>query len=136
MLAADNRAKRWTDRVLPRTGLPAVLYFLAVVALLNVGPRLAAPRPGLALFGIASLAAGLWCSLNFWRCRHAHCLITGPGWTLVALLSFAGVAVGRSLVGHAEGPIFDAVLALGLAFELGWRQARGSHAVARDGQPG
>lgn len=136
MLAADSRAKRWTDRLLPRTGAAAVLFFLAVLGLLNLSPLLAGPRLGTALFGIGSLAAGLWCSLNFWRCRHAHCLITGPGFTLVALLSFTGAALGRSLVAGNEGWIFDAVLALGILFELAWRQARGSNAVTRHARAG
>ncbi|MEA2504692.1 MAG: hypothetical protein QOG36_1735, partial [Actinomycetota bacterium] len=26
--------------------------------------------------GLAGLAAGTWCGLNFWRCRQAHCLVT------------------------------------------------------------
>lgn len=135
-LAADTPAKRWTDRLLPRTGPPAVLYFLAVLALLNLGPVLGGPRLGLALFGVGSLAAGLWCILNFWRCRHAHCLITGPGFSLVALLSFTGVAVGRTLVAGAEGWIFDAVLALGILFEIAWRQVHGDKAVAREARTG
>lgn len=34
---------------------------------------------------------GTYCLLNYWQCRETHCAITGPGWTLAALLGFAAV---------------------------------------------
>lgn len=130
MLPADTHVKRLVDRALPRTGLPAVLYFAVIVVLLNVGPPLVTVRLNLALIGVASLAAGAWCSLNFWRCRHAHCVITGVGWSLLALFSLAEAALGRSLIAGYEDGVFLVVLGLGLAFEAVWRRAHGSNAIA------
>lgn len=83
-LAAAIRVKRWADRLLPRAGMPAVLVFL----------------------------------------------------TVIALLSFTGVAVGRSLAAGAEGWSFDAVLALGILFEITWRQVHGNTAVTREARAG
>ncbi len=42
-LEADTRVKRFVDRALPRSGAQGVPYLVAVIALLNVGPRLAGP---------------------------------------------------------------------------------------------
>lgn len=136
MLPADTLAKRLVDRLLPRTGLPVVLYFVAVFVLLNLGPPLVTARLNLALIGVASLAAGLWCSLNFWRCRHAHCVITGAGWSLLALFTFGEAAWGRSLIAGGEDAVFFAVLALGIGFEGVWRRIHGSNAVAGTGRAG
>jgi hypothetical protein len=66
-----------------------------VVGLLSVAAQFSV-RPALVVDGLAGLAAGGWCSLNFWRCRHAHCLITGPGW-----LAFGVFALAKAIVGHS-----------------------------------
>jgi hypothetical protein len=77
-LVADTPLKRRADVL--RTGtLGAIGIVVVVVGLLNLAAHLPA-RPALAVDALAGLAAGGWCSLNFWRCRHAHCLVTGPGW--------------------------------------------------------
>jgi hypothetical protein len=68
---------------------------------------------------VAALA-GAWCGLNFWRCRHAHCMITGTGWAALAGLAFAEATIGRSLIWGDEQLIFLAVLAAGLVFEALW----------------
>src|SRR5215469_16193101 len=66
-LPADTALKRRVDAMMPRSGLPLVVFFGAVFVLLNIGVVL--PRQlDLAAVGVASLAAGAWCSLNFWRC--------------------------------------------------------------------
>jgi hypothetical protein len=44
-----------------------------VIALLVTAPNLPL-RGELAMDGLAALAAGAWCGLNFWRCRLARCL--------------------------------------------------------------
>jgi len=128
-LPADTPAKRWVDRWQPRTGWPVIVYFGAVVALLNLATHVPT-APGLALDGLAALAAGGWCALNFWRCRHAHCLITGAGWLTLSLFSVAEAALGRSVISGTEGLVFLGVLATGLVFEAVWYLARGSNAVA------
>jgi hypothetical protein len=63
LLPADTPLKRRIDRLMPRTGFPVAIYYGAVVALLALAgilPR----RPGLAVDGLAALAAGSWCALK------------------------------------------------------------------------
>jgi hypothetical protein len=77
----------------------------------------------------AALLAGAWCGLNFWRCRHAHCAVSGTGWLALSALGFAGAGIGRSLVGGYDELVFIGVLAIALAFEGLWYHARGTNAV-------
>ncbi|HTT89374.1 MAG TPA: hypothetical protein VMF65_07435 [Acidimicrobiales bacterium] len=126
-LFADTKAKRLVDRVIVGA-VPALVVLAVVVALLNVAPHLPL-RAALVLVGLAALAAGGWCSLNFWRCRHAHCLVTGPGWLGFGVFCFAEAGVGHSLIGGYEQPAFLGILALGVAFEAGWRSVTGTNAV-------
>jgi hypothetical protein len=134
-LPADTAVKRRADRVLPRTGIPAVLYCAAVVALLFMAPQLP-ERGNLMLDGLAALLAAAWCGVNFWRCRHAHCLVTAPGWLALSALAVTGAVLGHSLISGYEQPVFLAVLFASVVFELGWSLARGSNAVGRRGRPG
>lgn len=127
-LPADTRLKRWVDRVLPRTGLPALLYLALVIGLLNLAPHLPR-RAELGADGLAALVGGSWCLLNYWRCRHAHCLVTAPGWLALAGFSWLEAGLGRSVIGGNEQLVLLAVLVLGLAFEGGWYLARGTNAV-------
>ena len=127
-LPADTALKRRADRLLPRSGWAAALYCAAVVALLNLAPHLP-ERGNLAVDGLAALAAAAWCGLNFWRCRHAHCIVTSTGWAALSLLAFAGAVVGHSLIGGYEQPVFLVVLAAAIVFEVAWRLARGSNAI-------
>jgi hypothetical protein len=127
-LPADTPAKRWVDRLLPRTGIPLLLYFAAIVALLNISPHLPL-RGALAVDGLAALLGGGWCSLNFWRCRHAHCLVTGAGWLLLAALSFAEAGLARSLIAGHEQLVLLGILGASLGFEALWTWLRGGNAI-------
>lgn len=128
-LPADTELKRRADRLLPRSGVPFVLFFAAVVGLLNVGVILSV-RLDLAAVGVASLCAGGWCAVHFWRCRHAHCVITGTGWLALAGFTLVEAGLGRSLIHGDEGLVFLGVLAAGLVFEGVWYVARGTNAVS------
>ena len=128
-LPADTPLKRRIDRLLPRSGVPAVACFAAVIGLLILAPHLPM-RADLAADGLAALAGSAWCGLNFWRCRHAHCAVTGAGWLALSALAFFGAGLGHSLIGGYEQPVFLAVLAAALAFEAAWRWTRGTSAVA------
>jgi hypothetical protein len=127
-LPADTAFKRRVDRVQPRRGVGVVVFFAAVVVLINVGQFLPR-RADLATLGLAALLAGGWCALNFWRCRHAHCALTGPGWLALAAFTFAEAAVGHSLIGGDEPLVFMVVLGLGLLFEAGWYLRRGTNSL-------
>jgi hypothetical protein len=132
-LPADTPAKRWVDRW-RSTGAATALYYAAVIALLLLAPYLRA-RAELAVDGIAALAAGGWCAVNFWRCRHAHCLVTGVGWLALSGLAFVEAGIGRSLISGDEQVVFLAVLFAGLAFEAAWFLARGTNALTAAAYP-
>lgn len=126
-LPADTSLKRAADIV--RVGnIAAVGVLMVVIGLLNLAAHLPL-RPSLAVDGLAALVAGGWCSLNFWRCRHAHCLITGPGWLALAVFAFIEAGVGHSVIGGNEQLVFLAVLGVALAFEGAWYLRRHTNAV-------
>lgn len=128
-LPADTPLKRRVDAVTPRSGLPLVIFFAVVVVLLNVGAVLPR-RLDLVAVGAASLAAGGWCAVNFWRSRHTHCAVTGPGWLALAGFAFVEAGLGRSLIHGDEGLVFLGVLGAGLVVE-GVRYAiRGTNAIS------
>ena len=127
-LPADTAAKRVVDRLLPRAGWPACAYFMAVAALWTLASHLAS-RPSLVVAGMASLAGGTWCGLNFWRCRHAHCAVTGAGWLALAGFTGAEAILGHSVIGGFESIVFLGTLGGGVVFEAGWNVARGGPAV-------
>lgn len=127
-LPADTALKRRVDRILPSSGVPLIVFFAVVIALLNVGILLPT-RLDLFAVGLAAVAAGSWCSANFWRTRHAHCVMTGAGWLALAVFSFLETGLGRSLIHGDEGLVFLGVLAAGLVFEGAWYIGRGTNAV-------
>jgi hypothetical protein len=133
LLVADTRLKRWVDGLLPRTGGAALLFWAGFIALLNLAPRLPV-RGDLLVDGIATLIGGAWCSLNFWRCRHAHCLVCGAGWLALSLFSFAEAGIGRSLASGKESLVLFGIAAAGLIFEAVWTRVQGSNAVLRISQ--
>ena len=126
-LPADSEMKRRVDRI--RLGnAPAVGVVIVVVALLNVAAHLSVD-PALAVDGLAGLAAGGWCSLNYWRCRHAHCLVTGPGWLAFGVFAFVEAGIGHSLIDGYEQPAFIGILGVAVIFELSWYLARRTNAI-------
>ena len=129
-LMPSSRLQRVVDRIFPRTGVGCAMYIVVVIVLLSIAPHLSI-RADLAADGLAALAAGSWCLANFWRCRQAHCLIDGTGWLLLALLAFAEVGLGRSVIGGSELAVFLGLLVVALVFECVWRMARGTNAITR-----
>jgi hypothetical protein len=129
-MAADTRAKRLADRLLP-TGGGQWVFFAAVAIAISVAPTLAR-EPGLAVDLVATIAASAWCLVNFWRCREAHCIVTGTGWAALAVLIAIELVVGRSFVLGSEGLVFLAILLVGVGFEALWRLRHGTNALVRD----
>lgn len=127
-LPADTALKRTVDRIVPRTGVPVIAFYLAVTGMLLVAGFLPL-RPALALDGFAFLAGGAWCAANFWRCRHAHCVVNGVGWLALSVFTFAEAVAGRSFIWGDEQLVFVAVLLLAVGFELVWSAKRGTNAL-------
>lgn len=125
---ADTPAKRIADRVLPSTGYGLIAFFAAVIAALLIAPFF--PRHiELAVEGLAFAAAAWWCGVNFWRSRHAHCVVTTVGWSALALLTFFEAVQGRSLILGDEQPAFLVLLGVAVVFEALWVRAFGTNAV-------
>jgi len=120
--------ERRIDRLMPRTGLPVCLFYGAVAGLLLVA-GIEPVRPGLALDAVGALAAGTWCALNFWRCRHAHCVVSGAGWLALGAFCIVEAALGRSVIAGDEQPVFLGILGVAVAFEAVWRLTRGTNAI-------
>lgn len=128
LLPADTAAKRRADRFLPRTCGQQVLFIGAVLALLIVGSYLPV-RAGLAVEAAAALIGGGYCIVSFWRCRWAHCAISGGGWLGLSLFAFTEAGLGHSAIGGREQLVFLGVLMASLAFEGAYYLARGTNAV-------
>jgi len=100
--------------------------------LLLIAP-LFAKSAELGIDGLTAVAAATWCGLNFWRCRHAHCLVAAAGWSLLTAFDFGEAVIGRSVIpGNIQGDEqlgFLAVLVAGLVFEGVWARLRGTNAV-------
>jgi len=82
-------------------------------------------RGGLALASGYLAFLGSYCLLNFRQCRETHCAITGPGWTLAALLGLAAVAApGPALSWYGvTGESIAAITICTLGYGLEWRVA-------------
>ena len=78
-------------------------------------------RAGLAIASVYVTAIGVYCALNFLRCRETHCAVTGPGFLLAAALGFAAALVpGSALSWYRTGTIaivYLVILAAGYAVE-------------------
>lgn len=126
-LPADTASKHLVDRLQP-TGSVQWPFFAFVGALVIAAPLLPT-QPGLAVGAVASFAGGTWCLANFWRCREAHCIVTGGGWAALFLLQLVELGIGRSVIHGTESSVFLAILVIGLAFECVWQAAFGTNAV-------
>lgn len=83
---------------------------------------------GLYLEAAFFLVAGTYCLANFARCREAHCIVTGLGWSALAVIGAAAIAVSRDV--REDAWIAFLVLALvGHGFEAIWTMIRGSNAL-------
>lgn len=126
-LTADTDAKRAIDLVLP-IGAWRYAFFIAIAVGISAADQLP-NTPGLVLGAATTLVAGGYCMLNFWRCREAHCIISGTGWAALGLFEAAEIVLGHSLIHRNEGAVFVAILIVAVVFEAYWRTRHGSNAI-------
>jgi hypothetical protein len=107
---------------------------MAAVAFFATGGAVAG-RVGLAIASVWVAIAGTYCLANFWHCRETHCAVTGPGWTLAAVLGFAAaLAPGTGLAWYrvnAAAVVFVVVLAAGFGLEWLVASRTGRRALGR-----
>jgi hypothetical protein len=60
--------------------------------------------------------------------------VTSTGWAALSILAFTEAALGRSLIGGYEQPVFLVVLAAAVVFEVAWRRSHGSSAIVCRGR--
>ena len=91
---------------------------------------------GVAIASTWVAIAGTYCLANFWHCRETHCAVTGPGWTLAAVLGFAAaLAPGLSWYRvSVETMLFVVILAAGYGLEYLVAARTGRRALGRAGQ--
>ena len=126
-LRADTRLARFADWIQPR-GAWQYVYFAAVAIAIGIAPSLPT-RAGLLLDAAATFAGSAWCLVNLWRCREAHCLVTGFGWAALFVVEVAELAIGRSVTRGSDGLIFVAILIAAVCFEWGWQLRFGTNAL-------
>lgn len=125
-LAADTPAKRIADRLLPK-GLGQCIFFAAVA--IGVWAPGLPTQPAVAVSLVATVAASSWCLVNFWRCREAHCVVSGIGWAALAVVEIVELALNRSFLFGDEGLVFIAILVVALVFEGFWHARHGTNAL-------
>jgi hypothetical protein len=95
-------------------------------------------RGGVAIASAWVAVAGTYCLSNFWHCRETHCAVTGPGWTLAAVLGFAAaLAPGASLSWYrvnVEAIVFVVILVAGYGLEYLVAARTGRRALGQAGQ--
>jgi hypothetical protein len=105
---------------------------VAAVAVFSAAGALGG-RGGLALASGYLAFLGSYCLLNFRQCRETHCAITGPGWTIAALLGFAAVLTpGSGLSWYrvtSESLAVIAICILGYGLEWAVAARTRSHAL-------
>jgi hypothetical protein len=115
---ADNILARYLRLVEPvLRGKVVVIIAITVFVLAGAVDG----RAGLILASAFVLFHGTYCLLNFWHCRETHCIITGLGWTSLALLGFAaGLTPGEVLPWYqpdVETAAYLVILAIGYTVE-------------------
>ena len=92
-------------------------------------------RAGVAIASTWVAIADTYCPANFWHCRETHCAVTGPGWTLAAVLGFAAALTpGAALAWYrvsVETIVFVVILAAGYGLEYLVAARTGRRALGR-----
>ena len=118
---------------------PAVRGVAGVVVTVAVFAAAAATggRVGVAIASAWVGIAGGYCLANFRHCRETHCAVTGPGWTLAAVLGFAAALVpGMGLSWYRVNVVtivFVVILAAGYGLEYVVAARTGRRALGQAG---
>src|SRR5216684_3281228 len=127
MLSSQPESPRTRTEQYLRVVHPAVRGCRGIVTAVAVFSAAGAigGRGGLALASGYLAFLGSYCLLNFRQCRETHCAITGPGWTLAALLGLAAVAApGPALSWYGvTGESIAAITICAAGYGLEWRVA-------------
>lgn len=83
---------------------------------------------GLWLAAAYFLVFGGYCLANFARCREAHCVVTGAGWSALAVVGAWGALAGHDILGDLWNA-FLIIAIIGYAFEGAWKAMRGTNAL-------
>lgn len=100
----------------------------ATVAAAGLASALLGPVGGLLLEAAFFVVAGTYCLANFARCREAHCIVTGAGWSALAIAAGVAIATGHD-AREAAWIGFLAVAVAGHGFEAIWTSFHGSNAL-------
>lgn len=111
-------------------GLMGIVGTVAVFFVAGGIGSLVGGGAGLVVASVWVLFLGTYCVLNFWHCREPHCVVTGWGWTSLAVLGLLVAALpgpvlpwfGVDVVSSA----FLAILAAGYGLECWVLRRRGS----------
>jgi hypothetical protein len=128
--ALERALDRYTDLTAP---LFRGCYAFTVAGVSFLASALLGQRGGLWLAGGYFLALGAYCLANFARCREAHCIVTGIGWSALAGVSVWGALAGRALRGTAWAA-FLLIAVAGHLFEAFWTAAHGSNELRLGGR--
>ena len=134
-MTGGSVAERYRRAVEPAVrGVAGVVATVALFAAAAVVGR----RTGVAIASAWVAVAGTYCLANFWHCRETHCAVTGPGWTLAAVLGFAAaLAPGDGLPWYRVNVatiVFVVILAAGYGLEYAVAARTGRRALGRAGQ--
>lgn len=124
-----NRFERLLDAYTDMTApfLRGCFVFLTVAVAVVVTSALGMVG-GLLVEGAFFMVAGAYCLANFARCREAHCIVTGIGWSALGLAGFGAVLAGRD-IRSGEWVAFLVIALIGHGFEAAWRAGHGSNAL-------
>lgn len=119
---AGRPARRVVERY-RRTVEPVLRGVAGVVAavLMFAAGAAVGGRGGVAIASVWVTVSAAYCLANFWHCREAHCVVTGPGWALTAALGAASALIpGPALSWYQvriEAAAFLVILAAGYGLE-------------------
>jgi hypothetical protein len=123
--AFERALDAYTDLAAPF--LRGCFLFPILAAVVWSSFRLGIPD-GLWLAAAYSLVFGGYCLANFTRCREAHCVVTGWGWSALGVVGLWGALTGHDMLG-ALWNAFAIIALIGFAFEAVWTMRWGHNAL-------